>query len=46
VIVRFIDMGGGFDQYRLNFLFMKINLANRNIRPGVLDTTLCDKVCQ
>ena len=46
VIVRFIDMGGGFDQYRLKFLFMKINLANRNIRWGVLDTTLCDKVCQ
>jgi hypothetical protein len=46
VMVKDLSMSSYGDQEILHFKWCKINVTDYIFRRGVLNTTLCDKVCQ
>ena len=46
MVVHFVDISNIIDRDCLQFLFITKVVSSNPTRPGVLDTTLCDKVSQ
>ena len=48
MVVHFVDISNIIDSVHdcLHFLFITKVVSSNPTRPGVLDTTLCDKVSQ